>query len=84
MREEFKVAENTVVVFDKIENILGVLEDTCEVVETKEDGHQVKYPYLPPLKANTSTRQSPIIADSTLKFDFDDALEIYEEHKTRN
>ncbi len=78
MREEFNVAENVVVVFDKVHDDFGFLRDICEVVKTDENGHKTIYPTYPPVKVTTYSKNDPIIPHSTVRFSMDDAIRIYD------
>lgn len=78
MREEFYVAENVIVAFDKVPDDFGFLRDTCDVVRTDESGHRTIYPTFPPLKVSTYSKSDPIITHSAVRFSMDDAIRIYD------
>ena len=78
MREEFYVAENVIVVFDKRHDDFGFLRDTCEVVRTDENGHRTIYPTHPPIKVTTQSKGEPLMTHSAVRFSMDDAIRIYD------
>ena len=83
MRNEFNVAENVIVAFDKVHDSFGFLRDTCEVIVTEKNRHKTIYPVHPPLKVTTQSKSEPLMTHSELKFGMTDALEVYEEWRVK-
>lgn len=81
MRNEYKITENVIVVFDKVPDGFGFLRDTCEVIQVLPNGHRVVYPTLPPVKVTTQRRDEPLLTHSKTRFTKKDAFEVYAQMK---
>lgn len=77
-KQEFPVASNIAVEFNKVRDWNGFLVDTCDVVVTKENGHLLRHAMFPPQKFELKSMSDPIFSDSTTVYTMDDALEVYE------